>query len=309
MKTPSATTRSAARERQLLADRLSKRKARLAYVAERSSLQSAVEALTLRYFAIKGTLLPWHDIVVALRESSDASLLENCALRTEATKTNAIVQRLRQWFQTMEAPQRLPGYLSRGAVLDVTLVAEPSTRRLGYDWISKQLYHGTSVQLSPRLFPYVYEDSIKVEWGVRGRKLVLQKVIQASQEVVAKALWAVNRAVATEAFPVPDSECNSSMKVLRKEVTISVNSRLLRTVNCLEHRAAFESVLDYVKVLYPDLYDREVVEYAMQAADTAFLEQHISWFLLQRAAWIATDYFKHLERVLARPTAFRIMSI
>ncbi|EQC37465.1 hypothetical protein SDRG_05068 [Saprolegnia diclina VS20] len=370
MKTPSTTTRSAARERQLLADRLSKRKARLAYVAERNLLQSAIEALTLRYFAIKGTLLPWRDIALALRETSEGSLLENHALHIEVTKADVLVQRLRRWFQTMETPERLPGYLSRGASLDVTLVAEASTRQLGYDWVAKQLYHGTSAQLSPRLFPCVYEDSIKVEWGVRGRKLVVQKVIQASQEVVAKALWAANCASATEAFPIPGIQCGG-MQVLHDEVTssercsyvletsgeihdhclkvfhkrfkdddriiiayrtisldeahpgprdpeeyqewneirrISANSCLVRTVNHLEPRQAFASVLDYVETLYPKLYHRCVAEYATQLADASSLEQYMNRFLLQRAAWIATDHFEHLDRtvdsVLAQPDCF-----
>ncbi|EQC37466.1 hypothetical protein SDRG_05069 [Saprolegnia diclina VS20] len=367
----SASSPRATRERQLLADRLAKRKARSTYLAERSSLQSTLEALNLQYFAIKGTQLPWQDIALALRETSETSIVENRELRARVSKTARNVERLCRWFQSMQAPQRLPGYVSDGAWLDVTLVAEPLTRQLGYDWVGKQLYHSTSARLSPRLFPHVYEDSIKVEWGVRGRKLVLQKVIHASQEIVAKAIWAANRAVSTDALPEADRgsievlhdertstercsyvketfHCPSEMRdhcsrafhkrfdepdriiiayrtISRDDVhpgprdpeeslewneirRISATSCLLRTVNSLEPHAAFSSVLDYVKTLYPDLYEREVVEYATQVADTASLEQHMRRFLLQRAAWIATDYFQHLDRavesVLAQPDVF-----
>ncbi|OQR84628.1 hypothetical protein ACHHYP_13103 [Achlya hypogyna] len=371
MKTlPHAKPVSAVRQRQLLHDRLAKRKARQLYLTERAALVEMIQLLTCRYFAIKGTLLPWREVLRGLKESCDESIETNDTLRVQVAGTTTMVNCLRRWFQTMEEPSVPPVRLSQCLWMDVTLARDAPTRLVGYDWIAKQLYFATRDRLHPGLFPQPYEESIKVEWGPQGRKLVLQKIVRASQEDTAKALWAVNRASATEAFPIPGIACGD-MEVLHEDVgvndrtsyvleqfgetrahsikvfhkrfkdedrilmayrTISLDesvpaprdpeeyqewneirritesSCLVRTVNFLEPRKAYDSIIEYMAELYPDLYHRSVAAYASDVMTTVPLEQYLHHVMLARGAWIARDHFEHFDRVVAsvirQPEAF-----
>ncbi|KDO18709.1 hypothetical protein SPRG_15990 [Saprolegnia parasitica CBS 223.65] len=193
------TSSKAALERQRAHDRLMKRQARVAYLAERAALQDAYVALTSRFYALRGTMLPWEEVAAALRDAREAADNDNRDLQHRVRLARLITTRLQHWMSTMSAPTTTS--LSTNGWTNVTLLQDIEMRQLGLEWIQKQLYHSASSHLAPSVFPHAYEDSVKVEWGHRGRKIVLQKVVQASPQIVAAALWAVNCASTGELFP------------------------------------------------------------------------------------------------------------
>ncbi|KDO20030.1 hypothetical protein SPRG_14178 [Saprolegnia parasitica CBS 223.65] len=205
--TPRSTTVvSAARLRRLAHDREAKRAARSAYIAESTQLQTTVKALTHQLYRIRGTLVPWKEVAAELRHMSDVAVLTNRQLQHQVLYYRQLAVRLDTWIQRMQPPTIAAG-LAFDAWRDVYLASDKETRAMGLSWITKQLFHASEAHTAPSLFPHAIEDSVKVEWGRRGRQFIFQKVIAGSMQDAAKTLWSLNRAEGNHIVPgkqIPD---------------------------------------------------------------------------------------------------------
>ncbi|OQR91122.1 hypothetical protein ACHHYP_04963 [Achlya hypogyna] len=202
----SCNKREQARLRRLAHDREAKRQARTAYIAESSQLQTTVKNLTHQLYKLRGTLLPWKEIAAELRYTSELSCLTNRQLKAQVTYYRALAYRLDMWMRQMQ-PSVLTRGLAFNAWRDVYLASDPQMRALGLSWTAQQLLHSAEAHLAPALFPHAHEDSIKVEWGRKGRKFIFQKLITGTKEDAAKTLWSLNRASGNHILPgksVPD---------------------------------------------------------------------------------------------------------
>ncbi|OQR84611.1 hypothetical protein ACHHYP_13102 [Achlya hypogyna] len=182
------------RRRRLAYDREAKRMARQSYLYERDHLAKTIERLTLKLYALRGTLLPWKEVATALRGTRQSSMQANEYLRHQVNQYATVASHLSRWVETM---QPSPGLKHSSTWQTVTLAEDDYVRQVGFSWISKQLYFAADSQLPPDLFPPAHEDDVRIEWGVGGRRLIKQKLIPGRRQDVAKALWIVNGATAS----------------------------------------------------------------------------------------------------------------
>ncbi|EQC37464.1 hypothetical protein SDRG_05067 [Saprolegnia diclina VS20] len=272
------TSSKAALERQRAHDRLMKRQARVAYLAERTALQDAYVTLTSRFYALRGTMLPWEEVATALREAREVADSDNRDLQQQVRQTRLFATRLHHWVSTMSAPTTTS--LSSNVWTNVTLSHDIEMRQLGLEWIQKQLYHSASTHLTPSVFPHAYEDSVKVEWGCRGRKIVLQKVVQASPQIVAAALWAVNRASTGELFPGVHT---ANIRVLRE--TQETDRQLSYSVD--ETGNSKGTSLKICHARFHDGHDRILVAYRSVTIDDTYPDvldpdEYLEWNEIRR---------------------------
>lgn len=95
----------------------------------------------------------------------------------------------------------------------MTLPRHEDIRHIGFHWLAQQLLTAAEANLAPSFFPQTHEDSIKVEWGRKGRKFIFQKVLQASSAMVSRAIWAMNGAEGPRFVAGSDADDPTSAEV------------------------------------------------------------------------------------------------
>ncbi|EQC27394.1 hypothetical protein SDRG_14835 [Saprolegnia diclina VS20] len=147
------------KEHQRLQNRLKQQRFRERFFIERDALQDQLHALQAEVAALpKPTTkitkaLPWSEIASIFAEASNEALEEHRGLKAKQRKLLQLSERMAAWVASMSstvAPKTLP----KGTVWgQTTLLAEPTSRRLGLDWYSQHLLHNTDRMLQYSEFP------------------------------------------------------------------------------------------------------------------------------------------------------------
>ncbi|KDO18705.1 hypothetical protein SPRG_15986, partial [Saprolegnia parasitica CBS 223.65] len=220
---------------------------------------------------LQGTQLSWQDVALALRTSTQSSVLENKALRAELVTTSSLVRELQAWVDAMASIPAAPPQLAEASWRDAYLPMEPRIRHLGYRWIAQQLDHAVNERLHPALFPHTLEDAIRVEWSRLGRKLVMQKIVTASTHEAAKALWLVNRA-SPECHLYPNFLVSSDVESLHHDMNANSEMSYVRElcngrgVNVLHRRVTIDD--DRVLVAYRSIRHDDLFAVSSDRLDT-----------------------------------------
>ncbi|RQM29145.1 hypothetical protein B5M09_010651 [Aphanomyces astaci] len=117
------------------------------------------------------SILSWEDIALALREGEDAAVARNGQLRHQVHRGRAVIEDLKVWLFT-RIPVRITPPLHHRQVCSVPfltcldqaypissiwrnvgLVQHADTRRIGVDWITKQLAHNATHAFQQYGFP------------------------------------------------------------------------------------------------------------------------------------------------------------
>ncbi|OQR92427.1 hypothetical protein THRCLA_08706 [Thraustotheca clavata] len=201
------------RVKRRLNDREAKRRARNEYLEELASLRSTIQDLKSTLQALVCKPVQWQDIAVEMQNAAQSSQAMNEQLRNHVEYTRSLVCQLRDWVETMR-PASLVTRLSAITWYDVGLEHDPELRRIALDWIAKQLLHSTEIHICPAIFPHSSDDLLKAEWGQQGRKLVLQKVFNATPEQLAQALWISNQASSKHSLQPSIDNTNRFIQIL-----------------------------------------------------------------------------------------------
>ncbi|KDO19713.1 hypothetical protein SPRG_14240 [Saprolegnia parasitica CBS 223.65] len=253
---------TAVHERRRTRDREAKRKAREQHKRDVAALVASIAELREAASVLQGTQLSWQDVALALRTSTQSSVLENKALRAELVTTSSLVRELQAWVDATASIPAAPPRLAEASWRDAYLPMEPRTRQLGYIWIAQQLDHAANERLHPALFPHTLEDSIRVEWSRLSRKLVMQKIVTASTHEAAKALWLVNRAT-PECHLYPNFLVSSDVESLHHEMNAESEMSYVRelcngrSVNVLHRRVTIDDervLVAYRSIRHDDLF-------------------------------------------------------
>ncbi|KDO20032.1 hypothetical protein SPRG_14180 [Saprolegnia parasitica CBS 223.65] len=181
------------RARKLAHDRDAKRLQRQAYIDEVSALRQSILDLTRQLYVLRGTLVAWQDVAHELHHVSEVTRLENQQLHDQVAQYRRLANHLHDWIRTM-TPSTDGARLSPSPWPEVTLPRHEDIRHIGFRWLAQQLLTAAEANLAPSFFPQTHEDSIKVEWGRKGRKFIFQKVLHAPSAMVSRAIWAMNGA-------------------------------------------------------------------------------------------------------------------
>ncbi|KAF0700849.1 Aste57867_8648 [Aphanomyces stellatus] len=126
----------------------------------------------------EANMLPWKDIAHALHDDARDVSSQQVALKTQVKDVQMLVWEMRQWVAANTAlrvrQSSILLCLSRGMqrTLDnqvptwrnVTLLANPTSRRLGKEWITQQLYHNTDVIFQRYGFPAIDSGETIADW-------------------------------------------------------------------------------------------------------------------------------------------------
>ncbi|RHY56484.1 hypothetical protein DYB38_012614 [Aphanomyces astaci] len=120
-------------------------------------MESQIRVYTLQRRSSR-TLLAWEHIANALREESDATTTTNAALRDQCTQHATLIRSMKQWVMQVagtsaESVPVSPTCMSRRPLQNLTLSADPYARRLGFDWITRHLYHNCDSAFQRMGFP------------------------------------------------------------------------------------------------------------------------------------------------------------
>ncbi|KAF0719242.1 Aste57867_1165 [Aphanomyces stellatus] len=117
---------------------------------EVEALHAKIRALeTALTHARKTALLSWEDVAMAVRETAVLSVSQNRALKIQLEEYVTLVGCMRHWVASVERPLNAAAPTWR----NVMLSADPTTRRLGKEWITKQMYHNAGRVLTRAGFP------------------------------------------------------------------------------------------------------------------------------------------------------------
>ncbi|KAF0705488.1 Aste57867_7030 [Aphanomyces stellatus] len=151
---------------------------RVDLIYEIDELSRVVESMLERrrvWEATKGTRVAWKDICMGLREESGLSSAQHAALKEQVHQYKALAQRMKIWVLLNAMPRvALDGRVSTWR--DVSLMAHPTSRQLGKEWIAKQLIHQTKAVFHTYGFPtktenvfffdlVVENESVEYIWG------------------------------------------------------------------------------------------------------------------------------------------------
>ncbi|OQR88627.1 hypothetical protein THRCLA_10197 [Thraustotheca clavata] len=204
-------------QRRRTRDREAKRIAREKYIHEYDQLVEMANQLTLQYYSIRGTKLPWKEVMEALRLGAEDSIEENKELREKIEHYCTLAKQLHHWINQMEKINRPLPSSTETMWQNAYLSKDPQIRNIGYDWIAKQMHYAAIARIDPSNFPFTKEDSIKAECSPRGRKLTIQRIVPGNAVEAATALWIVNRA-SPECEHYPTSILNSNVQSIYHQI-------------------------------------------------------------------------------------------
>ncbi|KAF0689667.1 Aste57867_18904 [Aphanomyces stellatus] len=115
-------------------------------------LQALAESLTQDIVALKKAqspwVLSWDDVACALREDVASEEFTNAILQAQVRSQEHLVQTMRTWVQRCLV---IPGATWR----NVTLLADVTARKHGFDWITLNLHHNTDFVFDRYQFPSI----------------------------------------------------------------------------------------------------------------------------------------------------------
>ncbi|KAF0689678.1 Aste57867_18915 [Aphanomyces stellatus] len=86
------------------------------------------------------TVLPWEDVYHAMREDIERITHSNESIKIKCQAYDRLIASMETWTRTCLVP-RSPSSSSKTLWHRATLDANPATRKLGFDWITKRLFH------------------------------------------------------------------------------------------------------------------------------------------------------------------------
>ncbi|KAF0690168.1 Aste57867_18418 [Aphanomyces stellatus] len=88
-------------------------------------------------------ILPWKDVAIALREDRSLSEFQNHALKKQVDEYCLMVECMQRWVGSATHMQNVLHPATK-SWRNVSLLSNPAARRMGKDWITKQLYYNTN---------------------------------------------------------------------------------------------------------------------------------------------------------------------
>ncbi|KAF0689655.1 Aste57867_18892 [Aphanomyces stellatus] len=113
----------------------------------------------------KSEALPWKEVAAGLREETFRAVHTNRKLRSEREVQKALVEILEAWVKTQTrhaAALTAPARTWR----NVTLLASPESRAVGYDWITAHLHHNLQAVFQRYEFPSVTSAEISGDFDI-----------------------------------------------------------------------------------------------------------------------------------------------
>ncbi|RHY73623.1 hypothetical protein DYB30_012166 [Aphanomyces astaci] len=121
------------------------------------------------------SLLPWKEVLAAIRDDMDELTTANDALRARSQAVDRLAKAMQRWVhnaQYFPSPSSLSSSLHASGTLcrtpwrHVTLDAAPATRTLGFDWITKNLCHNHELVFQQCHFPPITSPDRVADFGV-----------------------------------------------------------------------------------------------------------------------------------------------
>ncbi|KAF0720382.1 Aste57867_358 [Aphanomyces stellatus] len=120
-------------------------------------LEQLLEASKLR----QPHILSWRDAAKALKDARDGAHVRNRGLRARIHMYDRLVSDLSMWVQATDGVSRSLNPLCP-TWRDVTLLANPESRKLGKEWITMQMFHNTDRVFQQHGFPSWQCDDVDV---------------------------------------------------------------------------------------------------------------------------------------------------
>ncbi|KAF0720380.1 Aste57867_356 [Aphanomyces stellatus] len=122
-----------------------------------AKLEQLLEASKLR----QPHILSWRDAAKALKDARDGAHVRNRELRARIHMYERLVRDLSAWVQATDGVTRSLNPLCP-TWRDVTLLANPESRKLGKEWITMQMFHNTDRVFQQHGFPSWDCDDVDV---------------------------------------------------------------------------------------------------------------------------------------------------
>ncbi|KAF0700842.1 Aste57867_8641 [Aphanomyces stellatus] len=103
--------------------------------------------------------LPWSEVARALLEVQKVAESNQVTLRSRLQQHEALVKEMYQWVSAYTAIQKSPNPPCH-TWRNVSLLSNPTSRRLGKDWILKQMHHNTDRMFQQHGFKYIADDFV-----------------------------------------------------------------------------------------------------------------------------------------------------
>ncbi|KAF0719244.1 Aste57867_1167 [Aphanomyces stellatus] len=127
---------------------------------------AALEATLSRAKARAGPMtgaLPWHEVAKALQDARDRAIADNRALKIETHKLEQLARELNAWVrQTSVLPASLAS--TSRTWRNVTLLANPTSRQMGKEWITQHMYHNADRLFMEHGFPAAWDEQGMHDW-------------------------------------------------------------------------------------------------------------------------------------------------
>ncbi|OQS03977.1 hypothetical protein THRCLA_03744 [Thraustotheca clavata] len=193
---------------QLLRNRRKQQRFRERYVNECQEHRSRIEELSKVIAELqkrgKPSTLPWKAIAGSLAQARVESRLTLEVLKCKAEKMHRVARVMTSWIEEMT---KIPMQHNVFNWTEITLLAEPETRKLGLDWFTQHLYHNTDriAQLSVLPFNGDVQDIMVVKneseyIDVIGRiQIIYDRPLKATYEALQEKIWSKIRG---DTFPM-----------------------------------------------------------------------------------------------------------
>ncbi|OQR86912.1 hypothetical protein ACHHYP_09796 [Achlya hypogyna] len=142
---------------------------------------------------VRSTLLPWEEVARALADDTLDKVRDNRSLKRELAHNKRLARLLQDWIRSTTPETRQPNIHLESWRHSHIFAGDEATRRVGYEWLIKQLYHNTDRALFPLAFPddnsYFLDTTISFDGPIISLQQQMQVVLPYSLEVVSRAVW------------------------------------------------------------------------------------------------------------------------
>ncbi|EQC29856.1 hypothetical protein SDRG_12403 [Saprolegnia diclina VS20] len=182
-------------------NRVKQKRLRERVAAERRSLRAQVatlcKALAASAHKPNDTLLSWKTIAAGLARSTVESRLSSVMLRQELERTLALSGRIQAWVASMH-PSRTLLPAAPFSWINITLVDDIASRKVGLDWYTQHLYFNTERMVALCNFPShgAIMDNLILELGqdlvdLIGRiQIDYDQSLEATYALLRDTIWA-----------------------------------------------------------------------------------------------------------------------
>ncbi|KAF0690477.1 Aste57867_18133 [Aphanomyces stellatus] len=126
--------------------------ARVSHLQEEAGAGGGSSSMRQKHRKGSGGMLPWTDVALALQDAVELSQTENADLRVQVKDAKRVAYLLMTYVgDLMVARTCLRTKMETWQ--HVSLLADPTARRHGFDWITTQLFHGAPRVFAENAFP------------------------------------------------------------------------------------------------------------------------------------------------------------